>query len=168
MTTPDVEDDSEQEARTERILLDTFELSVKSAGKDFSIVELIDITTCLILFSDSDDPNALKLGLPLALENFAMSTCPAGLRLTRSILELQFALKIQLILARARMAGEILEEENEAILDDDQDLALKFVEDGQEALWDGFQKKAAEIIAIVSERSPFSFFPNLPQSSYSL
>jgi len=143
---------ADHDTRIERVLLDTFQLSTKQAGPDFSIVELIDIVTYLLLFSDTEDAEALKQGLPVALENFASSIVPNGLRLGLSVLELQLKLKIQLVLARGRVAGEILEEENEDIMDDDQDLALRFVDNGQEALWDEYSQKAAQIMATVSDR----------------
>lgn len=150
----DEEPNPEHETRIERVLLDTYELSTKQAGPDFSIVELIDIVTYLLLFSDTEDAEALKQGLPVALENFASSIVPIGLRLSLSILELQLKLRIQLVLARGRVASEILEEENEDIMDDDQDLALKFVDNGQEALWDEYSQKAAQIMATVSSQMP--------------
>lgn len=142
---------NEHDTRIERVLLDTFELSTKQAGPDFSIVELIDIVTYLLLFSDTEDAEALKQGLPVAIGNFASSIVPLGMKLGLQVLELQLKLKIQLVLARARVASEILEEDNEDLMDDDQDLALRYVDNGQEALWDEYSQKAARVLATVSE-----------------
>lgn len=107
----------------------------------------------MLVFSnpnDAETPTALVQGLPLALDNFAASLVPQGMRLTSSILQLQLALRIQLIIARGRVAHEILEDDNLDIMNEDQNLALRFVDDGQEALWDEHQRRSAQIIATVS------------------
>lgn len=150
----DTQDNANQDAVVEARLLRAFELSVKDAGPDFSINELLDITAYVLVFSnpnDAETPTALVQGLPLALDNFASSLVPQGMRLTSAILQLQLMLRIQLILARARVVGEILEEDNLDIMNEDQNLAVRFVDDGQEALWDEHQRRSAQILATVSD-----------------
>lgn len=149
MQPPNREASTEHDIRIERVLLDTFGLSTKQAGPEFSIVELIDIVTYLLLFSDTDDAEVLRQGLPVAIDNFASSLLPLGLKLNLATLELHLQLRIQLVLARARVVGEILEDDNEDIMNDDEELALRFVDNGQEALWDEYQGKAAQIMATV-------------------
>lgn len=149
----DTQDDTNQDTEVEERLLREFELSIQNAGPDFSINELLDITAYILVFSNPNDPEtptALVQGLPLALDNFAASLVPQGMRLTSSILQLQLALRIQLVIARGRVAHEILEDDNLDIMNEDQNLALRFVDDGQEALWDEHQRRSAQTIATVS------------------
>lgn len=149
MQPPNREASTEHDIRIERVLLDTFGLTIKQAGPEFSIVELIDILTYLVLFGDTDDAEVLRQGLPVALDNFSSSLLPLGLKLNINTLALHLQLRIQLVLARARVVGEILRKDNDDIMNEDEDLAVRFVDNGQEALWDEYQGKAARIMATV-------------------
>lgn len=150
----------DKDTEVERILVDAFDIkNIKNAGPDFSINELIDIVTYILLFSTPDKEGedglyaqyeALKEGLPLAMDNFAASLVPLGMRLNQSILQLQFALKLQLLIARAKVADDILPEENGDLYVVDESLAVRFVDSGQEALWEDHQRKSEQMLDTVS------------------